>query len=297
MMNRPFFLSALCAGLLVLSGCVRNASTPGVGSGNPDLGPLSDAGAVQGGSDGSMADAASGTDVGSSPGADASMSTPDGAAPAATCDGVCDRFVECAADLCPEASALVLRASCRLACMDAPAFAALASSVDECSDLVTFVGRRSPEIGMRCDLGSEADPLCAAYAIRASECFSEVCPNSDELGEGIVSLFGSICEDQVSGGRWAPNFLDGIEMAMCDHPLIGPMIEYLTVRGEGEDSGGFEALCEDGPVTAGETCHAACDFIGDCIPAGTPNEQGGWLADYDVCRWVCGTSPDIDPEV
>jgi len=217
-----------------------------------------------------------------------------GAVEEPTCESTCNRFVECAEVVCPMGNGIVLRAACRMACQDSDDFVELAGDGQVCADLVTFVGRRSDAVAERCGEGTiPSNPICEAYARTASACMLEACPNAEQIGPGNEALFRSICSDAIARGDFQRAQLEGVEDAMCGHPLVGPVIAYLTTASANEGSGGLEPLCTEGPLVAGEVCHTACERLGECIPEGTSEEMGGYLRDYPSCRYVCGVTEGI----
>jgi hypothetical protein len=205
------------------------------------------------------------------------------------CDAVCDRFVECAAEVCPMGNGIVLRAACRMSCLADADFASGAAAIDDCTDLVTFVGRRSPSVADRCGEPTvPQSPLCEEYATLAASCLQDVCPNSAELGDGAPYIFSSICSDGLVRGTFSEDQLVNIADANCQNLLVSTVIGYLTVPGNGMGSGQLAGLCNDGPANDAETCDSACRQLAECIPEGTPEEEGGGLRDYGSCRYLCG---------
>ena len=204
---------------------------------------------------------------------------------------VCDRLVECGVDLCPDASALVLRASCRMRCMNTPDFGSGAAQLESCEELVEFVAQRSPEVAERCGFGS-GDERCESYSVRATECMYEVCPNAEDVGPGITGMFRNICNDQVRQGRWPAEQLEDLEDAPCIRPIIGGTIDFLTRAGAAESSGGLQPLCEMGARVPADTCDAACQTLDTCIPEDTPDDMGGAFGRYSDCRFICGLFED-----
>ena len=140
------------------------------------------------------------------------------------------------------------------------------------------------------------NPACAEYAEVASVCLTEQCPNAETLGPGSQNLFASLCSAALANGDFEVSQLAGVAEAGCNNLLVSSVIGYFLAVDGPEGSGGLLPLCQDGPLSEPETCDAACNKLNECIPEGTPEEEGGGLRDYPACRLLCGASDAIAPE-
>ncbi len=190
-----------------------------------------------------------------------------------------------------------LAAACAAACGENPAFAAVASGLVACQDLMAFARQQSDDIDALCVDAPVEEGGCAFYGVRAAECLVEVCPNARSFDVGVAPYMQGICENLVAQGNFSLEQLRGIEQAGCNDPRIGPVLGFLTTRGEHPASGGLESLCTDGPLVPDETCETACNRLGICIPEGTSDDDGGQLRDYGTCRTTCASFPNISPLV
>ncbi len=217
-----------------------------------------------------------------------------GPGPDAACRMACDRFLECAADVCTGDD---LEDDCLEACGGNRSFPSVLDGIATCPDVVAFVEQQSPAVAMACDNEEppvEQEPLCLEYGARAGECLAEICPPAGELGPGAASAFIDFCNNQITQGNIQPGQLANIRMAGCDNPLIGPIVDYVVADNGQPDSGAFEELCTEGVQWPADVCEAACDFLEMCIPEGTPENMGGGLRDEVTCRIICGISiPEV----
>ena len=161
--------------------------------------------------------------------------------------------------------------------------------------MVAYLGDASRAIRDRCSERGPVAELCNDYVTVSAECLAETCPNSDALGPAQRSLFEGICAEQYEAGNFREEDLGTVVQQGCAHPLVSGVINYLVNPGNGMGSGGLASLCEDGPRVAAEACEQACDLLEECIPEGTPDEEGGFFGDVTTCRWLCAMSPDIEP--
>lgn len=211
--------------------------------------------------------------------------------PDPACTEACDGFLLCAPDLCPGADLTVLGNACLTACAANASFAAVLRGTDNCADTVGFVSQQSARIATLCDTEPPPppmDPLCDDYGLRAAECLTEVCPFAAELGLGATQIFRNFCNEQVANGSIPREQLENIAMAPCNNPLIAPIVNFVTTRGDNPESGALTDLCTNGPTTDGVTCDAACATLRMCIPEGTGEGMGGALRDEGLCRLICG---------
>ena len=166
-----------------------------------------------------------------------------------------------------------------------------------CGELVERLANEVPAIGSRCEgTAVPINPACAEYAEVASACLTEQCPNAATLGPGTENLFANLCSAALANGDFEVSQLAGIANSGCNNLLVSSVIGYFLAVDGPEGSGGLLPLCQDGPLNAAETCDVACNKLNECIPEGTPEDEGGGLRDYPACRLLCGASDAIAPE-
>ncbi|MEE2758074.1 MAG: hypothetical protein VYA30_15555 [Myxococcota bacterium] len=266
-------------------GCTNENSSVGSATPTVDAGFEMDGTSV----DGDSADATSNADMMTQTG-DGGTGEP------ATCDSICDRFVDCADDVCPSANAIVLRAACRMSCAAQDDFIEQVSLDGQCADIVSAVSERSPAIADRC--GSEMvamNPICDDYVALAGRCFADVCPNAGAIGSGVDFLFGSICASAVQRGDFEESQLSDLADAECNNILVTSVLGFILAEEGPDGSGGLVPLCSNGPVNSEAVCDAACQQLDVCIPEDTRPEDGGGFGDYPTCRFLCGAATEGVP--
>lgn len=295
-MTQRFWTSAGCL-LLCVAAAALGCDDGGGGDDDLDMAPEADGAGGEGGMGGEGGFGGEGG-MGGMP----DMGEPDEGAggadggPSMACVMACDRFLACAVDACEGD----LGAACFDACAASPSFASVLGGIPACPDVVAFAAQQSAAIGAACDSEPPPpmrEPLCDDFGARAGECLVEACAEAADLGPGASALFTDVCNEQVAAGNIQPGQLGGIRQAGCDHPIIAPVVQFITTDTGQAGSGGFIGLCRDGTQLPPETCDAACAYVRMCIPEGTPEGMGGALRDEPFCRLLCGVGvPEVRVE-
>ena len=139
-------------------------------------------------------------------------------------------------------------------------------------------------------------PECDTFAERLSVCLTDACPPFSPLAADSRGLLSAICDQQAANGEVPRDAFASVgPLTPCDAPILSPYVRYLTeVIPGGDGSGSLRPICEAGPLNPPERCAVACAHLSPCLP---PDSPGAALRDEPICRYFCGVSPDITPEV
>ncbi|MCB9529301.1 MAG: hypothetical protein H6701_13120 [Myxococcales bacterium] len=215
-----------------------------------------------------------------------------------TCAEACGFLAMCIPEGTPEDMGGALRDEevCRLLCGVGvgelqPANWHCFADANNCGALVMCVQNPPP---------IEPDFDCSGFAARATECIAETCPPAERFEADLPHLIDYLCREAVDDGVAEPEALAAIGPdTPCDHEaLVGAVSFFTQVDPEDDDSGLLVGICAgDEPPQDPALCAAACAELSPCIPPGTPEDDGGALADPALCRFYCTLDPELPGDI
>jgi len=318
-LNRPSVKTShltllITLSLTLMTGCEEEVTSQQAGGGQPEAGAsivTGGEGAQAGGDDGGASSTGGdqggaqagemggepqgGTGVGGSAGASA------GGEPSERCEESCVALSACVEEGCEGADLSVVEGLCAQRCERFAPFAEIASGIDSCTDWISFAGQQlGDDFTEQCEVApappAEPLPECEPFAARLSACVTERCENFAPIQSDAEQILRTVCTQQVANGEVPlTTFAAVTDETSCEQQTLTAYLTFLLERNPlNPESGPFVELCEEGPQVSTETCTAACEHVGPCIPEGSDGEA---LRDRATCRYICAISPDVDPSV
>ena len=204
--------------------------------------------------------------------------------PAEVCDPACETLAAC---IGPNDDGAEVRDPdfchylCGVSAEPGPELWACVAGVpaDACADLAPcFEPGPAPEVA-----------ACGPYAVRVAACTVETCGAVAPYEAGLALGVRLYCNGAVAADAAVLDVVSAVTPETdCADPAVSSLVTGLTYDDPAQETDGtLAAYCAamGGPLTP-ESCAAACERLGPCVPDG----DGEALRDAEYCAFFCGTA-------